>query len=139
MSNRYSKILISIAMLIVVSTSTMSVAFAGDLSGFNGLDKLAKEMYGMDLGDCWDCSKYAANRLSENGYKCAIVEGTSDIGVTNHRAVYVYMNEDSNMHCFEAQCAKERGYWQRNWFINVPTTVESFNGYNFDNSKCVKD
>lgn len=134
MLNKYSKILTSIAILAVICVSTISSCSAADLVGFDGLHKLEKEMYGESLGDCWGCADYAARRLSENGYNCAIVEGMSDIGVSNHRALFVYMNEDNQLHKFESQRANQRGEgldydW---WAANAPLTViEAYNGFNF--------
>jgi hypothetical protein len=136
MLNIYSKILTSIAILAIITS--MSSCSAADLYGFDGLHNLENEMYNefsYPNHDCWFYADYAAGRLSENGYKCAVVQGESDIGVSNHRALFVYMNEDNQLHKFESSRAvRERagGLDYDWWAANAPlTTIEAYNGFDF--------
>jgi hypothetical protein len=133
--NKYFKILIPIAILAMIAS--ISSCSAADLSGFDGLHKLESEMYNTISyanHDCWYFADYAANRLSENGYSCAVVQGTSDVGVSNHRALFVYMNEDNGLHKFESSKAVRDGvgldcdWWEANAYLSI---ISEYNGFNY--------
>ncbi|MDR2830096.1 MAG: hypothetical protein LBB45_03510 [Methanobrevibacter sp.] len=145
MSNKYSKILISIAMLMIVS-SVMSSCFAYNLAkdDLDRLNYLSYKMHGESLGDCWGCANVAAYGftasdreyaygLKDLGYMGAIVEGESDIGFSNHRAVVLLIGDELVL--FESSAAQRDGEWNKNWFENKDPSfhhlkvVEKFNGY----------
>ena len=85
-----------------------SLPLAGELSGYEGLDKLQKYMnenlnhqgggphtfegvVKAKVGDCWGLAEWAAQQLKANNYEVRIVQGASS-SASNHRWVQVKLD-----------------------------------------------
>lgn len=151
MSNKFLKmftLIVLLAMILSISTSFATVPEPNLPGGFNGLECLSNHMciyiiskcpggestfygvYNNGNGDCWGLSDYVAYYLASHGYACAIVEGPTSAS-SNHHAVRVLMNEDGQVHNFEAQRGTERGgkNYDYNWFTGSTHVIKRFNGY----------
>jgi len=87
---------------------TSKLPLAGELSGYEGLDKLQKYMNAnfnhqtggpstfegvikSKVGDCWGLAEWAAQQLKANNYEVRIVQGPSS-SASNHRWVQVKLD-----------------------------------------------
>ncbi|GAA5818662.1 MAG: Pseudogene of glycosyltransferase family 8 protein [Methanobrevibacter sp. CfCl-M3] len=135
-------------MIILTLTTSMMISncFAYNYPNDGYLNGLTSEMYGKDLGDCWGCAYYAFDKLKANGYRVAIVQGMSDTGVGNHRAIVIKdegLGNPSNLYVFESQAANWRGTYQKDWFNekNNPdalSIIEKSDNFDFDGSTIQK-
>ncbi|MDR2873774.1 MAG: hypothetical protein LBV42_03400 [Methanobrevibacter sp.] len=91
-------------------------------------------------GDSWGLADYAAHYLKREGYPCAIIQGESNNGTHDYRAILVEIN--GTIYRFESECAtNEDNGWDISKFKEGTnqTVLQTFNNFSIEEGKEIND